>query len=91
VVFCSSQRASAGKVPVSPVVAWVFGMKMNWQKVTAETLRWIPGIHRQMAARLVRIRDIYDVKFPSQLAAFPHIGGKTIQRLQKTCFFPDAN
>ena len=86
----TSQPGERG-APFPPVVAWVFGLRMNWLKVTEENLHWIPKLHHGMAKRLIRIRDLYDIHSFRQLADFPKIGGKTIQRLKKYCYIPHAN
>ena len=76
---------------MSPTVAWVFGRPMNWEKVTKENLRWIPGVSRRTAERLIRLRDVYAVKDFDRLGAFPRIGATTIQRLKRFCFTPHAD
>ncbi len=75
---------------ISPVTAWAFGYRMNWETVTVENLRWIPGMGRGMAQRLIRIRDTFPITRFRDLKAFPHVGRKTIQRLKRYCFIPHA-
>lgn|GEM_PF-2472981 len=69
----------------SPSIAWVFGLKMDWARVTAKNLRWIPGISPSMARRLIRLRDIYGISDFQELGTFPHVGQKTINRLIRHC------
>lgn len=94
VVVVRPGHTPPGKTPglmLAPVTAWVFGLRMNWREVTEENLRWIPGISRTMAGRLVRIRDTMDVKDFRQVGAYPRVGEKTVKRLQRYCFIPHAN
>lgn len=71
---------------VPPTVAFVFGYKMDWNRVSENDLRSIPGISASAARRLILIRDTRDISSLSELEGFPHIGHKTVQRLQKYCF-----
>jgi len=71
-----------------PTAAWVLGHKMNWLYVNETHLRWIPGLSIQTARRLLRIRDLYPLRDFGELSAFPHIGKKTVRKLQTYCFLP---
>ena len=81
----------ARRNPLPPTVSWVFGERMNWREVTEENLRWIPGISRGTAQRLIRLRDITALRDFRQLLSFSHVGKKTVQRLQATCYIPHAD
>ena len=96
VTICKSSslttvRPGGRGMSLTPVEAWVFGLKMNWSEVTSENLRWIPGMRRGTAERLIRIRDLYEIHTFTRLSDFPKIDRKTIQRLKKYCYIPHAN
>ncbi len=73
------------RAPLPPRIALVLGQKMDWEAVTADDLRQIPGISHVMAQRLIRLRDTMDFCRIENLLAFPHVGRKTVERLKRYC------
>ncbi len=91
-IVLSESRGSHNIIPyftLPPAVAYTLGRKMDWNHVSEEDLRQIPGISTTVAQRLIRLRDTEDISSLEELLQYPHIGRKTIQRLKTYCFIPN--